>query len=167
MVAAPRGRLEFRPLEYNGDSPLEYPNDTGGQCSKLIAKSPPDAPSAAEVVLLDGPKKTCYVLGPALVTGASVDSGSVVYDSTSSQWSANIHFRYDDFLAKIAGPLSNKEVAIVLNGVVASAPTINPGITGREVEITGNFTKAQAVDALGSILGVTPASVRIETPGGD
>jgi preprotein translocase subunit SecD len=165
VVAAPRGRLEFRPLRYRGDVPLQYPSAAGGQCSKLIARNPPDTDTARSVVLFDRPKKSCYVLGPVLVTGASVDSGSVLYDSTSSQWSTNIHFRNNDFIVKIAQPLTNKAVAIVLNGVVESAPVINPGITGRDVEITGNFTKTQAVDTLASILGVTPASVHVALPG--
>ena len=55
------------------------------------------------------------------------------YDSTNSQFVTNIHFKNNDFVDKIAGPLVGKQVAIELDGVVQSAPTINPGITGRDV----------------------------------
>ena len=166
VVRGPRGLLEFRAVQYDGSNTLVFP-DAGpnGRCPKLVAKSPPDTPSASEVVLLDRQKQFCYVLGPVLVTGASVHSGSVIYDSTTSQWATNVHFVNNDFLVKVAGPLINKEVAIVLNGLVQSAPVINPGITGRDVEITGGFTKAQAVGTVASILGITRSSVHVDSSG--
>ena len=37
-------------------------------------------------------------------------------------------------------PYVGKQVAIELDGVVQSAPEINPGITGRDVQITGDFS---------------------------
>ena len=52
----------------------------------------------------------------------------------------------NDFVDKIAGPLVNKLVAIELDGVVQSAPEINPGITGRDVQISGEFTQGEAKD---------------------
>jgi preprotein translocase subunit SecD len=113
-------------------------------CAKLIKQSPPDTDTAQQVILPDRTNSSCYVLGAAIVTGKSVGSSSVIYDSTSSQWAANVHFKNNDFLDKIAGPLVNKQVAIELDGVVQSAPTINPGITGRDVEITGAFTQGEA-----------------------
>jgi len=120
-------------------------------CAALIKQSPPDTDAAQEVVLPDRLHQYCYVLGPAIVTGKSIGSASTLYDSTQSQWSTNVHFKNNDFLTKIAGPYVNKEVAIELDGVVQSAPVINPGITGRDVEITGNFTQGQA-NALSLVL---------------
>jgi preprotein translocase subunit SecD len=113
-------------------------------CKALIKQSPPDTDEAQQVILPDRKQESCYVLGPAIVTGKSVGSANVQYDSTSSQWAANVHFKNNDFLDKIAGPLVNKNVAIELDGVVQSAPNINPGITGRDVEITGAFTQGEA-----------------------
>jgi preprotein translocase subunit SecD len=113
-------------------------------CAKLIKESPPDTDAAQQVILADRTQSSCYVLGPALVTGKSVGSSNVIYDSTSSQWATNVHFKNNDFLTKIAGPLVGKQVAIELDGVVQSAPTINPNITGRDVEITGSFTQGEA-----------------------
>jgi preprotein translocase subunit SecD len=113
-------------------------------CAALIKQSPKDTDTAQEVVLPDRLNQTCYVLGPAVVTGKSIGSAKTLYDSTTGQWSTNVHFKNNDFLTKIAGPYVNKEVAIELDGVVQSAPVINPGITGRDVEINGNFTQGQA-----------------------
>ncbi len=113
-------------------------------CAKLIKQSPPDTDTAQQVILPDRTNSSCYVLGPAIVTGKSVGSSNVQYDSTTSQWATNVHFKNNDFLDKIAGPLVGKQVAIELDGVVQSAPTINQGITGRDVEITGAFTQGEA-----------------------
>jgi len=113
-------------------------------CASLIKASPPDTDTAQQVILPDRKRTSCYVLGPAIVTGKSVGTANVIYDSTTSQWATNVHFKNNDFLTKIAGPLVNKQVAIELDGVVQSAPTINPGITGRDVEITGAFTQGEA-----------------------
>jgi preprotein translocase subunit SecD len=166
VARGPRGRLEFRAVQYDGVDPLQYPYPGQDVCKKLLAKSPPDTPSAEEVVLPDRQKQACYVLGPVLVTGAGVNSASVIHDPTADQWATDIHFVNNDFIVKVADPLINKEVAIVLNGVVQSAPVINPGITGHDVEIAGGFTKAQAVGAVASILGISPSSVRIDSSGG-
>ena len=115
-------------------------------CAALIKKSPPDTDGAQEVVLPDRQHQNCYVLGPAVVTGKSVGSAGDTYDSTTSQWVATVHFKNDDFVKKVAEPYVGKQVAIELDGVVQSAPTIEQGITGRDVQITGQFTQGQAQD---------------------
>jgi preprotein translocase subunit SecD len=38
----------------------------------------------------------------------------------------------------------NERVAIVVDGTVASAPTINPGTSGRTARISGTFVEGQA-----------------------
>ena len=115
-------------------------------CETLIKQSAPDTDEAKSVVLPDRKKTACYVLGPAIVTGKSVGSANGQYDSTTSQWVTNVHFKNNDFVTKIAGPYVDKQVAIELDGVVQSAPTINPGITGRDVQITGQFSQGEAKD---------------------
>ena len=92
-----------------------------------------------------------YWGAPAIVTGESVGAASVVYDSTTSQWVTNVHFINDDFLRKIARPLgrsaarrsSRRDRARRCGGVCARD---NPGITGRDVEISGSFTEREAKD---------------------
>jgi preprotein translocase subunit SecD len=115
-------------------------------CQTLIKQSPPDTDSAKSVVLPDRKHTACYVLGPAVVTGKSVGSAGTQYDSTTSQWVTNVHFKNNDFVDKIAGPYLQKQVAIELDGVVQSAPVINAGITGRDVQISGDFTQGEAKD---------------------
>jgi preprotein translocase subunit SecD len=115
-------------------------------CQTLIKQSPADTDSAQSVVLPDRKHTACYVLGPAVVTGKSVGSAGTQYDSTLSQWVTNVHFKNNDFVTKIAGPYLQKQVAIELDGVVQSAPVINAGITGRDVQISGDFTQGEAKD---------------------
>jgi len=114
-------------------------------CDALIKKSPPDTDSAQQVVLPDRDRQNCYVLGPAVVTGKSISSAGTTYDPNQG-WVATVKFRNNDFVDKIAGPYVNKQVAIELDGVVQSAPNIQPGITGRDVQITGHFTQGEAKD---------------------
>jgi preprotein translocase subunit SecD len=112
-------------------------------CATLIKQSPPDTDQAQQVILPDRKRTSCYVLGPAIVTGKSIGSASSNYDP-SQGWVANVHFKNNDFLDKIAGPLVGKDVAIELDGVVQSAPNIHTGITGRNVQISGTFSQGDA-----------------------
>ena len=165
----PKGTLEFREVEaqypWAGD-PSE-PTVPGAEqqpfpgCAKLIGES--GTPTADKKAVLPDRKRTsCYVAGPTVVDGTGIDDASVLYDSTSSQWAVNVHFGNDDFLDKIAQPLVGKMIAIVFDGVVQSAPMINPGITGHDVEITGDFTKADAIRLAAGIAGIAPSSVRVD-----
>ncbi len=113
-------------------------------CAALIKSSPKDTDTAQQVILPDRKHQFCYVLGPVLLTGRAIGSTSTIYDSTASQWVSQVHFKNNDFVTKIAVPYVDKDVAIDLDGVVQSAPKINPGITGRDVQITGNFSHGEA-----------------------
>jgi preprotein translocase subunit SecD len=94
--------------------------------------------------LLDRDRTACYLVGPVILRGASIESAHANLDPTASLWVVKVHFRNDDFVAKVARPYVNKQVAIVVDGVVQSAPTINPGIADRDVTISGSLTRAEA-----------------------
>jgi len=93
----------------------------------------------------DYPKTVCYTLGPTIMTGSSIARAQAVADQ-NGQWEINVTFGNDDFVNKVAKRYVNQEIAIVVDGVVYSAPKINFGITGRDVTISGNFTAQQAKD---------------------
>ncbi|MDQ1457349.1 MAG: preprotein translocase subunit SecD [Actinomycetota bacterium] len=97
-----------------------------------------------EVILPDLNRTACYALGPTILTGRNVGTATAVVDTTTAAWIVNVHFKNDDFVKKVATPYVNKQVAIELDGIVQSAPTINSGITGRDVTISGQFTSKQA-----------------------
>jgi hypothetical protein len=96
------------------------------------------------VVLPDRSHSTCYLLGPTLLTGHDISTADAVIDPTIAEWTVNLHFANNDFVAKVAVPYVGRQIAIVLNGVVESAPTINSGITGQDVTISGQFDEATA-----------------------
>jgi preprotein translocase subunit SecD len=107
-----------------------------------------------------------YLLAPAAVEGTAVTSASSGLDNqTGTQWQVNLKFNsgggskwYD--VTKRAYEVTNGQqsqpgscsppkgcnaVAIVLDGIVQSAPTIqNDGIPGGSAQITGNFTQKSA-----------------------
>ena len=101
----------------------------GRSCTALVTASDKrPAPPAREEVIFDRKRENCYVLGPALLTGDRVDEASAVYDDQTSQW-----------------------VAIVLDGVVQAAPEINPGITGHDVQISGDYSRSEATAIAASL----------------
>ncbi len=80
-------------------------------------------------------------LGPVLMTGDALDSASVGFDQLGKP-KVNMSFTPEgarDF-ERVTGDLQGKQLAIVLDGKVMSAPNVNQKITGGSAEITGQFT---------------------------
>jgi preprotein translocase subunit SecD len=111
------------------------------QDGKLVTKN---AVANQQVVLPDSKNTVCYLLGPTILTGRNVGTADAVVDPTSAAWTVNVHFKNNDFVTKVAVPYVGKQVAIELDDIVQSAPTINQGITGQNVTISGTFTSKQA-----------------------
>jgi preprotein translocase subunit SecD len=126
-----------------GATTTTVPATTNSTCQdgKLVSKT--DV-ADQEVVLPDLKKTACYVLDPTILTGRNVGTASAVVNPTTAAWEVNVHFKNDDFVSKVATPFVGKQVAIELDGVVQSAPTIDQGITGRDITISGSFTSKEA-----------------------
>ncbi len=110
-----------------------------------------DALKDKQVVFLDQDGTTKYVLGPAEVTGDMIKSATAVYSSGSGGtpgW--QIDFTTTSEGKKVFGDvttrLKGKQLAIVVDNVVISAPTVQSPITNGSGVITGSFTKARAQD---------------------
>jgi hypothetical protein len=112
---------------------------------KLVT-SPQDVKATAQVILADRRTTACYLLGPTLLTGRDLDSAAAVREASTGAWVVNVHFKNDDFVNKVATPHPHEQIAIIFRGVVESAPTINEGITGRDVTIGGAFDEETARD---------------------
>jgi preprotein translocase subunit SecD len=166
-VSRRKAELEFRlVLSGRAGEPLVIPaaaktNGPGGRsCAELVkASAARPASPAREEVLFDRTRKACYVLGPALLTGDHVDEALVLYSDQISQWVVNVHFSTNEFVTRVAAPNLNRIVAIVLDGVVLSAPVIHPGITGRAVQIAGDLDRSGAIAIAASIRGISPSEV--------
>jgi preprotein translocase subunit SecD len=137
------GELRFRLVQgtipYSSkDQISDEPNTTcrdGGAVT-------PDRP-AQQVILPDKDKVACYLLGPTILTGRNIGSATAAQNS-SGPWEVDVHFNDNEFVTKVAEPNVGKQVAIVVDGIVQSAPTIQGGITGENVTITGNFSSEEA-----------------------
>ena len=112
-----------------------------------------DAPAETIVACSrDGGAK--YILGPAEVLGQQVSSAEAGYDpSQGLAWYVSLSFNGDGTKAfaaittrvtSLQSPLN--QVAIVLDGLVVSAPRINEPIPSGNAQITGSFTQLEAQD---------------------
>jgi preprotein translocase subunit SecD len=100
----------------------------------------------------------------ALLTGASLEDAKVQISDRFGDPTISIRFNSQgavDF-ERITGENVRKRLAIVLDGVVYSAPVIQEKISGGNAQITGNFTMDEASD-LAKVLrsGALPAPVNI------
>ena len=95
-----------------------------------------------------------YILAAAKVVGRDVKTATAAIDQQgASGWFVSLKFTGDgtkkfgeltQSVVSLATPLN--QVAIVLDGVVVSAPRINEAILGGNAQITGSFTQTEAQD---------------------
>jgi preprotein translocase subunit SecD len=102
----------------------------------------------------DGAEK--FLLGPVAVPGSDVKSAQAGLDSqNASGWIVQLDFNGDgtrtfgEITAQMATQPPDSpgnRFAIVLDGVVISAPGVNEAIPGGQAQISGRFTQAEATD---------------------
>jgi preprotein translocase subunit SecD len=88
-----------------------------------------------------------YELGPVLLYGTIIHSATAAL-STAGQWQVNFTTTSKGSSAfdAMAAKEYQKQVAIVLDNVIESAPTINATAFHGQGQITGSFTESQAKD---------------------
>lgn len=109
----------------------------------------------------DQPLVTCdrdgtsrFVLGPAEVLGRQVRSASAAIDQQGTGgWFVSLNFnkegtkKFGEITQRVVSLTApQNQVAIVLDGLVVSAPRIIDAILGGQAQITGNFTQQEASD---------------------
>ncbi|GII65444.1 protein translocase subunit SecD [Sphaerisporangium krabiense] len=94
-----------------------------------------------------------YVLDKAAVKGTEVAGANSGVDSTTGEWIVQVNFKSAGAsqFAKITGqitsaPQPRNQLAMVLDGVVISAPVIEEPIPGGQARISGSFTQKTADD---------------------
>ena len=112
-----------------------------------------DAPGDT-IVACDRSGGSKYILAPAEVLGQQISKAEYGVDSTSgTQYVVSLTFNGEGTKAfgaltarvtSLVTPLN--QVAIVLDGLVVSAPSINEAIPSGSAQITGNFSKSEAED---------------------
>ena len=124
-------------------------------CTNPASREGTGADSPADTIVScsrDGGAK--YILAPAEVLGTQVSSAEAGYDpSQGLAWFVSLTFNGDG--TKAFGALTNRvtslqsplnQVAIVLDGLVVSAPRINEAIPSGNAQITGSFSQVEAQD---------------------
>ena len=184
------------PTESPTDSPTEAPTIPEGEYGDPLTwiDSPDQAsvaafqafqcPAAGEAPLVeddpDKPLVTCddegvkYLLSPAMIEGTQLDSAEAGVPQQQVDWVVSLDFDGSgtDTFTEISRALfgTEKQFAIVLDGRVLSAPTMNGLITNGQAEISGNFTEQTALSLATSLkFGALPISFQpdpqVETVG--
>ncbi len=98
-----------------------------------------------------------------MLTGDAVDNASVrIGDYNEPYVSVDFNRRGGQEFARITGDNVKKRMAIILDGVVRSAPVIQERIGGGKAQITGSYSPDEAHDlAIVLRAGALPASVKI------
>lgn len=110
--------------------------------------------STDTIVACDRAGFTKYILGPAEVVGRDISKATAGIDQTGgNQWYVNLTFNGEG--TKKFGAVTNRvtslpspqnQLAIVLDGLVVSAPVIREAIPSGNAQITGSFTQNEAND---------------------
>ena len=105
------------------------------------------------VVFKDRDDETKYQLGPVEITGDAIDRASAVYNAGSSTtvgqgWEINFDLTGEGsgIFSEVTTRLQGRQLAIIVDDEVISAPTVQDPITTGSGEITGSFTERQAKD---------------------
>lgn len=109
----------------------------------------PDAEVVLPEISEDGVVVARYRLGPAELTGRAVDTARAqAPQGLAGDWEVIVDFTGEgsDQWAELTGRYVQRQLAIVLDGVVQSAPTIQEPITGGTARITGRFSEREAKD---------------------
>lgn len=135
QVIGQTGQLEFREVIDTFPAGQEA---TAGPKQALI----PDR----EYVKSDGQRGERLLCGPAELKGDTLTDARIGIDPDTNAFEVNITFNADG--TKRFGELTNRLVgkpfAIVLDGVVQSAPVVQEAITAGRARITGQFTADEA-----------------------
>jgi preprotein translocase subunit SecD len=130
-------------------------------CTKPIPTAEHPADIAAQNLVTcaaDGSEK--YILGPQQIPGSDVSGAAANLDTGANgngiaQWVVNLNFngagtqKFADVTraayAATAGSDANR-FAVVLDGLVQTAPTVQSAIVNGQAQITGNFDQQSATD---------------------
>jgi len=124
-------------------------------CTKPESRQGGDQAKPGDIVVScdqDGEAK--YILGPSAVEGTNVSRADAgIPQQGVGTWQVDLTFdgtgskKFADITRKVVSlqPPQN-QVAIVLDGLVVSAPRIEEAITGGKAQITGDFDQASATD---------------------
>ena len=139
--------LEFkqvRPEEDYVARVLKLAPNVGREQAVTACLTPIGLQALATIRNIAGGEDPCFV--PTELTGRYLDSARVATDPNTGQLQIALQFDETgaDLFEEITAKNIGKPIAIVLDGTIISAPTVNNPITGGAAVITGGFTLTQA-----------------------
>jgi preprotein translocase subunit SecD len=104
-------------------------------------------------VLKDPTSGESLALADPIMTVRELDGAEVAHDN--GMWSLNLDLNTRDTrtFADWTTAHAGERLAIVIDGEVLVAPTIQSAITGGEVQITGNYTRDDVEELLADLTG--------------
>jgi len=155
-------QLQFRIVQESKDQ-KDAKKDPNWQVTTGEANLQPNNP--VTLPLTEGKNAVTLKLGPTLLKGDAIKKAQVGYDTSNN---AKIDFTLNSAGSKkfttITQQNTGKQLAIVLDYKVESAPNIKEAITGGTGEITGNFTDKEAKDlAIVLQTGALPVELKLLT----
>lgn len=162
-------RVPAEPVRSNYDSDEQFKTaqerwqkakDEVGIYVKQMEEAVKDNP---EMTVAKGENGGAYLLGKQYVGGGDLTKAETTFDQLGK---AAVSLTFNAEGAKLFDEATaaniNKQIAIVLDGVVISAPVVQQRISGGEAQITGSFSTAEA-NRLAIMLraGALPVSVEI------
>ena len=126
----------------------------------LIAKS---KNTEGSIVVAGEDAGRFYLLGQALLTGRELENAGVAPDNLGRMGvSLNFNSQGATLFEEATGRLIGKQIAIVLDDIVISAPVVQARIAGGNAQITGRFTADEAARlAIMLKAGALPVAVEI------
>ncbi|HEY6567539.1 MAG TPA: protein translocase subunit SecD [Actinomycetota bacterium] len=160
-VIGQTARLEERPVISAigpGDPAFaSTPVTCGTEAEQQLPKCAPEALVSEEVVYLDEAGNK-YRLAPAVISGGDIANASAVLGGGTqsqvvTQWEVQFELTGDATAkfaeattAAVSKPPPQNQIAIVVDRVIISSPTVNDPITTGSGVITGGFTETEAKD---------------------
>ncbi|MBQ7593011.1 MAG: protein translocase subunit SecD [Synergistaceae bacterium] len=152
VLASTGSNLPVEPQRRNYDSDIQFVNAQERWRQEVARLSNASADLVARSKTVEGsivaPAEEAgmfYLLGPVLLSGKDLDNAEVNPDSlgrmgVSLEFNSNGARLFEDATARLIG----KQLAIVLDNVVISAPVVQDRIGGGRAQITGRFTADEA-----------------------
>ena len=129
-------------------------------CTKITSADHPQDVAKEDLVTCSVDGTESYILGPQVIPGSDITGATAGLDTGSNgtgipQWVVNLNFNgegssiFADTTRKLYGQTAGSDqnrFAVVLDGLVQTAPTVNGAILNGQAQISGSFTQDTATD---------------------
>jgi len=164
------------------DQPLKWMDNPGSEWIQKFASftcpknntAPPVNDDKSQPLITCDKDGNKYLLSAAMIEGTQLSKASAGIPQNQVQWVVDLTFNsaarkvfanVTQQIANVTSPLTNqqKQFAIVLDGKVISAPTVNGVIPNGQAQISGNFTQTEA-QALANSLKYGALPLKFQVP---